>query len=188
MVNRKSKKKSKSSSPKKSKKVKFVLRKNKTKFFLKNHVLDPEFKREEVRYELFKGKNITILKKKEFDIWYDTKVKYPLLVAEPIDESTFEYNENVRRDVVGDSFKKDPHVDKDKSFVESDYRIYMEYGGSMGHNAPAGYHKTNLDVYEETFHLSNVCPQEINFNAGVWVLLETWCKDFYLEHQNYNLC
>jgi DNA/RNA endonuclease G (NUC1) len=177
--------KSNSKKSKKQKKVKFELRKNKTKYFSKKkkiseHVLDSKnFK------NLFNSsKNIVFLKKQEFDIWYDLKLKYPLMVAEPITNKTFARNDAVRRDVVGDSFRRDMAVKRNESFVEADYRIYMEYGGSMGHNAPAGYHKTNLDIYEETFLLSNVCPQEITFNAGVWVLLETWCKDFYLQYEN----
>jgi hypothetical protein len=53
----------------------------------------------------------------------------------------------------------------------------MEYGGSMGHNAPAGQHKTNMDVYNDTFVLTNITPQEMVFNSGLWVLLEQWCRN-----------
>ena len=61
----------------------------------------------------------------------------------------------------------------------------MEYGGSMGHNAPAGQHKTNMDIYSETFLLSNITPQEMVFNSGLWAIMENWCKQLgrktYLE-------
>ena len=53
----------------------------------------------------------------------------------------------------------------------------MEYGGSMGHNAPAGQHKTNMDVYNETFVMTNITPQEMVFNSGLWVLIEQWCRN-----------
>jgi hypothetical protein len=52
----------------------------------------------------------------------------------------------------------------------------------MGHNAPAGQHKTNLEIYYETFLLSNITPQEMVFNSGLWVLMENWCK--YLGKHN----
>ena len=57
-----------------------------------------------------------------------------------------------------------------------DYDKYMGYGLSMGHNAPAGQHKTNMKVFTETFLLSNITPQEMVLNSGLWALLENWCK------------
>ena len=62
----------------------------------------------------------------------------------------------------------------------------MEYGGSMGHNAPAGY-KTNIGVYNETFLLSNMYPQEIVFNSGLWVILENFCKRLQNELDLYDI-
>jgi hypothetical protein len=46
----------------------------------------------------------------------------------------------------------------------------------MGHNAPAGQHKTSMDVYSETFLLSNITPQDIVLNSGLWALFENWSK------------
>jgi DNA/RNA endonuclease G (NUC1) len=173
---------------KKTKKVTFALNNTSIKLFNNNYIIMPNFKSKYSiplnQTKIFK-KNlyIELLQKIEFDIWYDTKLKYPLLVAQPINEKTFEQNNDIRRDLVGDSFTPDINskVSKRETFTEEDYKIYMEYGGSMGHNAPASYHKTNIDTYKETFLLSNVCPQEIVLNSGVWVLLETWCRDFYLH-------
>ena len=176
---------------KKSKKVRFSANSTNIKLFHKNNVVTPNYKTRLVlpldQIKIFKhAKSIEFLQKLEFDIWYDTKLKYPLLVAQPIDEKTFEQNHEVRRDLIGDSFTPDinSQVSKKETLSEADYKIYMEYGGSMGHNAPASYHKTSLDTYKETFLLSNVCPQEIVLNAGVWVLLETWCRDFFLRGQS----
>lgn len=176
---------------KKSKKVRFTTNTTNIKLFHKNNVVTPNYKTRLVlpldQIKIFKhAKTIEFLQKLEFDIWYDIKLKYPLLVAQPIDEKTFEQNHEVRRDLIGDSFTPDinSQVSKKETLSEADYKIYMEYGGSMGHNAPASYHKTSLDTYKETFLLSNVCPQEIVLNAGVWVLLETWCRDFFLRGQS----
>lgn len=176
---------------KKSKKVRFTTNITNIKLFHKNNVVTPNYKTRLVlpldQIKIFKhAKTIEFLQKLEFDIWYDIKLKYPLLVAQPIDEKTFEQNHEVRRDLIGDSFTPDinSQVSKKETLSEADYKIYMEYGGSMGHNAPASYHKTSLDTYKETFLLSNVCPQEIVLNAGVWVLLETWCRDFFLRGQS----
>lgn len=183
-------KKNKQQKSNKTKKVRFSTNSSSIKLFHKNNIVTPNYKTRLVlpldQIKIFKyNKHIELLQKLEFDVWYDTKLKYPLLVAQPINEKTFEKNNDVRRDVVGDSFTPDVNsqVSKRETFTEADYKIYMEYGGSMGHNAPASYHKTSLDTYKETFLLSNVCPQEIVLNAGVWVLLETWCRDFFLRGQ-----
>jgi hypothetical protein len=57
----------------------------------------------------------------------------------------------------------------------------------MGHNAPAGQHKTNRAVYDETFLLSNITPQEMVFNSGLWVLMENWCKQLARNTKLYNI-
>ena len=176
---------------KKSKKVRFSTNNTSIQLFDKNNIVTPNYKPilglEIEQLNVFNHrKNIVFLQKLEFDVWYNTKIKYPLLVAQPIDEKTFKQNNEVRRDLIVDSFAPDinRNITRRQTFTEEDYYIYMEYGGSMGHNAPASYHKTNLDTYKETFLLSNVCPQEIVMNAGIWVLLETWCKDFYSHGQS----
>ena len=53
----------------------------------------------------------------------------------------------------------------------------MFLGYSPGHNAPAGNHKTNQSTYLKTFELTNMCPQEMVFNSGLWVVFENWTKD-----------
>jgi len=124
-------------------------------------------------------KNLLLLKKKEFDIFYSTIYKYPLLVAETITAKTGFTDPNhpyIDRRKIEDSFRQDLDVPSKYQYTLSDYKAYMEYGGSMGHNAPAGHHKTNMDVFNETFVLTNITPQEMVFNSGLWVLMEQWCR------------
>lgn len=120
-------------------------------------------------------KTILLLKKKEFDIFYSCKQKYPLLVAENIIPPTGK----IDRRQIEDPFREDTIVPPKGRHTLNDYLAYMEYGGSMGHNAPAGQHQTNLDIYYETFLLSNITPQEMVFNSGLWVLMENWCRFLY---------
>ena len=124
-----------------------------------------------------KNKNdILFLKKTEFDIYYSLKNKYPLLVVESITENTGQSEgQKIIRKEIEDPFKEDTDIPSKNRLTLKDYKKYMKHGGSMGHNAPAGHHKTNLDVYSETFLLSNMCPQEIVFNSSLWIILETWC-------------
>ena len=123
--------------------------------------------------------NLLFLKKREFDIFYSTKYKYPLLVAETITAMTGMTDPNhpfIDRRQIEDPFRQDPTIPFNLQHTLEDYKAYMEYGGSMGHNAPAGQHKTNMDVYSETFVLTNITPQEMVFNSGLWVLMEQWCR------------
>lgn len=132
-----------------------------------------------------KDTSILLLKKKEFDIFYSCKRKYPLLIAETVTSLTGKTDPNepaIDRRIIEDPFREDVEVPAKFQHTVKDYLNYMEYGGSMGHNAPAGQHKTNLEIYYETFLLSNITPQEMVFNSGLWVLMENWCK--YLGKHN----
>jgi DNA/RNA endonuclease G (NUC1) len=122
--------------------------------------------------------NIIFLKKKEFDIYYNCDLKYPLLTVSKITNDTGKTasNNKIKRKDIEDPFKQDKNLPKKCSMTPKDYNTYMEYGGSLGHNEPAGHHKTNLSIYNETFLFSNISPQEIVFNTGLWVILETWTK------------
>ena len=124
-------------------------------------------------------KSIIFLKKTEFDIFYSCKYKYPILVKETITSQTGnpELNgERIDRSKLIDPFMEDNELPIKCRHTLEDYDKYMSYGVSMGHNAPAGQHKTNINVFNETFLLSNITPQEMVFNSGLWALMENWCK------------
>ena len=106
----------------------------------------------------FKNKeNIITIKKKEFDIFYNCKIKYPLITVSKINENTGKTasNTKINRKDIEDPFKQDKILPKKCSMTSKEYNTYMEYGGSLGHNEPAGHHKTNLSIYNETFLFSN---------------------------------
>ena len=136
-----------------------------------------------------KNYNILYLKKKEFDIFYSKKYKYPIVVVETVDKNTgkSQGSKKIIRSEIEDPFKPDKELPLNSRLSIKDYTDYMEYGGSMGHNAPAGFHKTNISVYNETFLLSNMCPQEIVFNSGLWVILENFCKRLQNELDLYDI-
>lgn len=133
----------------------------------------------------FKTENkLEILKKKEFDIYYSCSYKYPLLVIENINGKTGKTDGEPfgRFDPeLKNPWKMDSKLPKECRLKVQNYRDYMEYGGSNGHNAPASFHKTTKEIYLETYKLSNCSPQEIVFNGGLWNLLENWCKNLQKE-------
>jgi len=130
-------------------------------------------------YNNKKNNSIVYLKKTEFDIFYSCKYKYPILVKETITSQTgiTDINEEkIERSKIIDPFMEDTDIPSKYRHSIEDYKKYMVYGVSMGHNAPAGQHKTNMKIYTETFLLSNITPQEMVLNSGLWALMENWCK------------
>ena len=122
------------------------------------------------------NKDIILLKKISFDIFYSNKYKYPLLVVENITKNTGKGDVIIRRSEIEDPWAIDKTIESKNTLTFKDYDIYEYYGGSAGHNAPAFNHKINMADYSETYLLSNITPQNINLNMGIWVLLENWCK------------
>lgn len=115
------------------------------------------------------------VQKPNWMIYYDCNVRYPVCVVEQFDGGL--PDAPIKRGEVGDPFRADTAVPKKYRMYWHEYEDYMAHGGSPGHNAPAGFHKTNMTDYRRTFLLSNICPQEIVFNSGRWLLLENLCKE-----------
>ncbi len=133
---------------------------------------------ENLRNAFKKEEKIQILKKTEYDIYYSCTYKYPLLVVERINEKTGKTDGpqfgRLTDPELKNPWKMDSDIPSQYRLRVKNYRDYMEYGGSNGHNAPASYHKTTKQIYLETYKLSNCCPQEVVFNGTLWVLLENW--------------
>lgn len=67
-----------------------------------------------------------------------------------------------------DHFDPDPDV----KGVCPTYRDYSRSGYDRGHMAPAGDMKWDETAMQESFYLSNICPQDHNLNKGDWNTLE----------------
>lgn len=68
-----------------------------------------------------------------------------------------------------DNFRSDPLVAVDESATLSDYR---NSGYDRGHIAPAADFSWDATAKDESFYLSNMCPQTPSFNRGIWKRLE----------------
>lgn len=82
------------------------------------------------------------------------------------------------------SFEPDPLV-KGKSAEHVDY---TNSGYSRGHMAPAADMKWSGQAMNESFYLSNICPQLAELNAGVWERLEERCRALADEGIVYICC
>jgi DNA/RNA endonuclease G (NUC1) len=125
-----------------------------------------------------KQERILYLKKQQWEAYYSTANKWPYLTIQGINPGTGQVlpGQELQRQSRADPFRPDPEVPSEYSMTLADYENYKVMGGSPGHNAPASQHRTTIEIYDETFLLSNITPQEIVMNAGVWVILENWVK------------
>lgn len=71
-----------------------------------------------------------------------------------------------------DEFLPDPDV---RGYCPDTWQ-YSRSGFDRGHMAPAADMKWSLKAMEESFYLSNVCPQDRELNAGLWCELEQRCR------------
>lgn len=84
------------------------------------------------------------------------------------------------------SFCWDPDVKGRKSRRE-DYT--NDQGWDKGHMAPKADMKWSVQAYEESFYLSNICPQNHDLNAGDWLKTENLARRMAERYQKvYIVC
>lgn len=97
---------------------------------------------------------------------------------------TLSYNEDaeqaewvayeLKKEHISRTHRKRPYFIRDKKVKtkSADYKNYKKSGYSKGHLCPAGDRKFSEDAFNETFLTSNISPQKLDFNAGIWNRLE----------------
>jgi len=106
-----------------------------------------------------------IIKHKNYTLRYEEDYEVPAWVVHKL---RGEYTKGVasRRD---NQFIPDKKVE-DNSALSSDY---SSTGYDRGHMVPAGDFKCCQDLMNETFYMSNICPQTPDFNRGIWENIES---------------
>lgn len=114
-----------------------------------------------------------VLKRKGYTLSYNADYKTPQWVA-------WELTKKETKGEVGrtDKFLPDPDVRGAKAYTSD----YTKSGYDRGHMAPAADMKWNRRAMEESFYMSNICPQNPNLNRGDWNDLEDksrqWAKKY----------
>lgn len=105
-----------------------------------------------------------------YTMGYDTRNKTASWVYERLTA------ENLKNDESRDNcqFKADPAI---QDIFRATLQDYNGSGFDRGHLAPAANHKASLSSLEETFYLSNIAPQNPQFNRGYWAKLEKHVRD-----------
>lgn len=114
-----------------------------------------------------------IIKHKGFTLSYNADARIPEWVA-------YELTADETR---GDADREDAMFQKDPSY-RSEQAMREDYSGSgwtKGHMACAGDFHWDEDALDETFYLTNICPQDEELNKGDWNYLEKqvryWARD-----------
>jgi endonuclease G len=83
-------------------------------------------------------------------------------------------------------FVPDPKVPSGKSATTNDYK---HSGLDRGHMAPAADMQWSQQAMNESFYLSNICPQNGSLNSGIWKTLENKVRGLATQKGNiYIVC
>ncbi|XP_032831386.2 nuclease EXOG, mitochondrial-like isoform X2 [Petromyzon marinus] len=100
---------------------------------------------------------------------YDQARRGPAWVAEHLTLASFSGDANRKHC----HFRPDPGIEARFSASDSDFR---DSGWSRGHMAPSEDNKFSQEAMNQTFYFSNIVPQDISNNEGIWRSLESLCE------------
>lgn len=111
-----------------------------------------------------------IINRSAYSLVYDPRTRNPIYVYEKLDSSCLKGR--ITRDKC--SFKEDMLIPE---IFRNTLKDYSKSGFDRGHLAPAANHKQNTEVINDTFFLTNMCPQHPQLNRGYWKRLEKYVRD-----------
>lgn len=122
-----------------------------------------------------KNRSERILNRKNYSTSYNKHWKIPNWVAWKIDRSELKNNEARTNE-----FLPDPDLKESEAVTTNDYR---GSGYDRGHMCPAGDNRYHWKAMQESFYMTNMCPQNHKLNSGDWNDLEEMCR-FWAEKEN----
>ena len=81
----------------------------------------------------------------------------------------------IERESRSDKFLPDPDLPEEVAVTTDDYK---RSGWDRGHMCPAGDNRWHWRAMQESFYMTNICPQHHNLNRGDWKELEEACRDW----------
>lgn len=106
-----------------------------------------------------------VLERTGYTMSYDTRAKIPFWTHEHLTKDSLE----VHAERAGMDFKEDEEI---YPLHRSQLSDYYQSGFDRGHHAPAANHRLSEEELRETFLLTNISPQDAQFNRGLWAKLE----------------
>lgn len=122
-----------------------------------------------------KNRSERIMSRMNYTTSYNKKWKMPNWVAWKIDKSELKNNESRTNE-----FLPDPDLKESEAVTTNDYR---GSGYDRGHMCPAGDNRYHWKAMQESFYMTNMCPQDHKLNSGDWNDLEEMCR-FWAEKED----
>lgn len=122
-----------------------------------------------------KNRSERIMQRMNYITSYNKQWKMPNWVAWKIDRSELE-----DREERSNEFLPDPDLKESEAVTTNDYR---GSGYDRGHMCPAGDNRYNWKAMQESFYMTNMCPQDHKLNSGDWNDLEEMCR-FWAEKED----
>lgn len=91
----------------------------------------------------------------------------------------------IERESRSDKFVPDPDIEEWKAITTDEYK---GSGWDRGHMCPAGDNRWHWRAMDESFYMTNICPQNHNLNRGDWKELEEACRRWAATESVYIVC
>ena len=91
----------------------------------------------------------------------------------------------VERESRSDRFVPDPDISPSRAVTTDEYK---GSGWDRGHMCPAGDNRWHWRAMDESFYMTNICPQNHNLNRGDWKELEEACRRWASLEPVYIVC
>jgi len=112
-----------------------------------------------------------------YSLAYDARQRNPAWVYEHLTADSIKGS----ADRPHSAFKDDEVIPKHLRASMTDYR---GSGFDRGHMAPAADHRSSKEAMDDTFFMTNMCPQCPQFNRGYWSKFEKHIRDLTQYYQN----
>ena len=137
----------------------------------------------EERYEIPVSRNSesgVYLERMGYTVSFNTQTNIPNWVAWELNSEKL-----VERESRSDKFLPDPDIDKHRAITTDEYK---GSGWDRGHMCPAGDNRWHWRAMDESFYMTNICPQNHNLNRGDWKELEEACRRWAATEPVYIVC
>ncbi len=138
---------------------------------------------ENVRYEIpvsTKERAEILLEQYGYTVSYNPDLCIPNWVAWELNAEKL-----VERESRNSKFTPNPKLPEDKAVTTKEY---TGSGWDRGHMCPAGDNKYHWRAMNESFYMTNICPQNHNLNRGDWKELEEACRRWAEVEPVYIVC
>lgn len=138
---------------------------------------------ENVRYEIpvsTKERAEILLEQNSYTVSYNPDLCIPNWVAWELNAEKL-----VERESRNSKFVPNPKLPEDMAVTTKEY---TGSGWDRGHMCPAGDNKYHWHAMNESFYMTNICPQNHNLNRGDWKELEEACRRWAEVEPVYIVC